>query len=36
MVYDLFPTPALSGEHGISYDAMDLAADGRRPRAATP
>lgn len=27
MVYDLFPTPALSGEHGISYDAMDLAAD---------
>ena len=27
MVYDMFPTPALSGEHGISYDAMDLAAD---------
>ena len=27
MVYDLFPTPALSGEHGISYDAVDLAAD---------
>jgi hypothetical protein len=27
MVYDLFPTPALSGEHGIGYDAVDLAAD---------
>ncbi len=27
MIYDLFPTPALSGEHGIAYDATDLAAD---------
>jgi hypothetical protein len=26
MVYDLFPTPSLSGEHGIGYDAVDLAA----------
>jgi len=27
MVYDMFRTPALSGEHDISYDAVDLAAD---------
>lgn len=27
MTCDRFPTPALSGEHGITYDATDLAAD---------
>ena len=27
MVYDMFSTPALGGEHGISYDGLDLAAD---------
>ena len=26
-VFDLFATPALSGEHGICYDVADLAAD---------
>ena len=36
MVYDMFPTPALSGEHGISYDAVDLAADLGLDRTATP
>ena len=33
MACDLFRAPALSGEHGIGYDAVDLAADLRpRPR----
>ena len=27
MVYDLFGTPALSGQHGICYEALDLADD---------
>jgi hypothetical protein len=27
MVYDLFGTPALSGQHGICYDTLDLADD---------
>jgi hypothetical protein len=27
MVYDMFRIPALSGEHGIGYYAVDLAAD---------
>ena len=27
MVYDLFGTPALGGQHGICYEALDLAAD---------
>jgi hypothetical protein len=26
-VYDLFGTPALSGQHGICYDTLDLAGD---------
>ena len=27
MVYDLFGTPALGGQHGICYEALDLADD---------
>jgi len=27
MVYDLYPTPALSGQHGIRYETLDLADD---------
>jgi hypothetical protein len=27
MVYDLYDTPALSGQHGIRYDTADLAGD---------
>ena len=27
MVYDLYGTPALSGQHGIRYEALDLAGD---------
>jgi hypothetical protein len=27
LVFDLFATPALSGEHGIGYDVADLATD---------
>jgi hypothetical protein len=27
MVYDLYATPALSGQHGIRYDTVDLAGD---------
>jgi hypothetical protein len=27
MVYDLYATPALSGQHGICYDTLDLASD---------
>jgi len=27
MVYDLYATPALSGQHGICYDTADLAGD---------
>jgi hypothetical protein len=27
MVYDLYDTPALSGQHGIRYDTADLACD---------
>jgi hypothetical protein len=27
MVYDLYATPALSGQHGIHYDSLDLAGD---------
>ena len=27
MVYDLYTTPALGGQHGICYEALDLADD---------
>ena len=27
MVYDLYPTPALRGQHGIRYETLDLADD---------
>ena len=27
MVYDLYDTPALGGQHGIRYDTADLAGD---------
>ena len=27
MVYDLYATPALCGQHGICYEALDLADD---------
>ena len=27
MVYDLYATPALGGQHGICYEALDLAGD---------
>jgi hypothetical protein len=27
MVYDLYATPALGGQHGICYDTLDLAGD---------